>query len=865
MLITLVSNTNDDAADFSNYFKETILIQPMSELALVNLCYKFEVGITVEEGSNTYEIGMGTTPGLTTLTVAPGSYKVDAFLVALNSSLTTHINGLSYWQQKAFPAAKQTWTYTDDTKSTLELTLEYSPSDWEEFKVLKGADETDATQTMKLIALTDAAMMDVSSKGIVENVTLTDGLISQFNGGFGTNDSDATRTNLWGTAKGNDDGAPYAHIKWSAQQADAAFTIGCADSGLPDWTDPDSLKFCIEVLADGNFVVKERNAANVLTAISAATSYASHKSFEIRVFQGEDKENKYYYDSNEVGFIDGAYRQTTQPGDNLVPAGAFNTKKIVSEVIATLPDGAFSQANSWEVASVPTGGSGYQVGDICTATSAANTVATIRIKSTIWYAGEVSDVEILSNPGGLAGAGETLDIVSHRTNATGCTVKFDNVAESCTLTNPGEGYTTGVSCDIKIGDTTITDAFTAVTTAGGPSGIRLLHVGNSGKPLTVTITEGGAGYSVGDTGTITPPAGSPAQVATFSVASVTGGVVNSLTIADGLYYSLGDACVLANGGASPGGGGGCKVDILTVVEDASGQTYTAGPVEIKKDGQATDFADMTILSVGTGGSVGLVGAGGGGSTPGAGFAVGDFVEIFQPTVISGLPNLSDRAFAKVTGITGQLTDGSTWKKLLTNAGLNAVGNTVCNVIQGGVDLGGTITISAVNATRPSVTELQYDTILQEETAEPLGVHGDAEYVPSTGFLDFTGVAEGSTALADPPLVLTGTTVMTPARQSCQILVNVDQFQLKSMCKDGGVQKAIAAVPMGATAPTTTPTAQISGEFYWEPYNMLYHDLENKSVDNHNQLRVRLTDALGNPLKDLIHPTTLTLDLRPRAK
>ena len=561
--------------------------------------------------------------------------------------------------------------------------------------------------------------------------------------------------------------------------------------------------------------------------------------------------------------IDGADRQKTKSTDNLVPAGSFYTKKIVSEVISTTPAGPFSQANSWKVKTLIAGGSGYQVGDICTATNANGDVATIRIVSDIWYSGEVASVEILTNPGGLNAAGETLNIVSHRTSATGCQVEFEPVA-SCTITTAGEGYTTSGLCDIKIGATTIVDAFTAVTTGGGPSGIRLLDVGNSGKPLTVTITDGGAGYSVGDTGTITPPAGSPAaaQTAAFTVAAVTGGAVTALTITGGLYYTPNDACELANGGASPGGGGSCTLDILTVEEDAAGQTYTAGAVEIKKDGQTTGFAEKIILTVGTGGSVGTLNAG---STAGTGFAVGDFVEIFQPTVASGTPSLADRAFAKVTGITGQLTDGSKWEKLLANEGLSASGDTVCNVLQGGVDLGGTITISATTSTRPSVTELQYTTILQKESASPLGVHGDAEYDPSPGFLELTGVAEGSVALADPPLELTSTTVITPARQTCQMLVNVDQFQLKSICKDGGVQKAIASLPMGATAPTDVPTAEIDGEFYHEPYNMLYHDLDNKSVDNHNQLRIRLTDALGNPLKELKHPTTLTLDLRPRAK
>ena len=100
------------------------------------------------------------------------------------------------------------------------------------------------------------------------------------------------------------------------------------------------------------------------------------------------------------------------------------------------------------------------------------------------------------------------------------------------------------------------------------------------------------------------------------------------------------------------------------------------------------------------------------------------------------------------------------------------------------------------------------------------------------------------------------------RESQVILVNIEELGIKSICKDGGVQKTIGIVPYGEISQDAT---KVEGEFYYENYNLIYHSLENKQIANHNQLRVRLTDGVGNPLVQLAHPTILTIDLRPRAR
>lgn len=108
------------------------------------------------------------------------------------------------------------------------------------------------------------------------------------------------------------------------------------------------------------------------------------------------------------------------------------------------------------------------------------------------------------------------------------------------------------------------------------------------------------------------------------------------------------------------------------------------------------------------------------------------------------------------------------------------------------------------------------------------------------------------------------------RETDVMLVNLDDFQIKSICKDGGIQKSLASVPYGLQAPimlgnAATVESEFAGQFFYEPKNLNYHKLGNKQVENHNQLQVRLTDATGNPLLLLSHPTIITIDIKPVVK
>lgn len=103
-----------------------------------------------------------------------------------------------------------------------------------------------------------------------------------------------------------------------------------------------------------------------------------------------------------------------------------------------------------------------------------------------------------------------------------------------------------------------------------------------------------------------------------------------------------------------------------------------------------------------------------------------------------------------------------------------------------------------------------------------------------------------------------TDITSDSRVNNQMIVNLDNFPLKSIHK-GGNGQAVAVVPIGGS------TNKDTGLFYQESFNLLYHKLENREVINANEATVRITDTEGAPLVGLLHPVTINLDLRPATR
>ena len=84
MLITLQSNSDGDAMDFVNYFKETVQIPERAEVALLGCSYKFTKSFTVTALNQDYQIKLGDS-GTINVQVPLGEYTADTFLTALRA------------------------------------------------------------------------------------------------------------------------------------------------------------------------------------------------------------------------------------------------------------------------------------------------------------------------------------------------------------------------------------------------------------------------------------------------------------------------------------------------------------------------------------------------------------------------------------------------------------------------------------------------------------------------------------------------------------------------------------------------------------------------------------------------------------
>ena len=117
-----------------------------------------------------------------------------------------------------------------------------------------------------------------------------------------------------------------------------------------------------------------------------------------------------------------------------------------------------------------------------------------------------------------------------------------------------------------------------------------------------------------------------------------------------------------------------------------------------------------------------------------------------------------------------------------------------------------------------------------------------------GMKRYWGPTPTNLEIVTPPLVSNN-------RSDREMIVQLDNFMINS--RDVGVSgKAISVVSVGQDGNSTTTGAQ-----YVEPFNLIYHDLKNKSLSSHNELGVRLTNVQGIPMSSIYEPIRITLDVR----
>lgn len=178
-----------------------------------------------------------------------------------------------------------------------------------------------------------------------------------------------------------------------------------------------------------------------------------------------------------------------------------------------------------------------------------------------------------------------------------------------------------------------------------------------------------------------------------------------------------------------------------------------------------------------------------------------------------------------------------------------------------------ITINQVSEDIHQVVLDNMDTRISPQLWKPLEPQNE-------GIIDFTanGTSDLGTELNLKPLQYSGVLINSTQIQSSSnpahnntsnenIMIDLPQIPIGSRNATGNTDNHIATIPYT----TDLDNVLESTKQHYEPYNMIYHELNNEADLNLNHLECRLTNFDGTIRTDLKHPTQLTFSLTPDYK
>lgn len=109
MLVTIASNSDNDASQFVNFFPEGLIIPKNAKIGVVNASYVLHEGYIVDNSNNTFQLRLANMANYSTITVAIGVYKTaDDLATAIQDALHAWLTTQSTEVQVSFPSDQQT-------------------------------------------------------------------------------------------------------------------------------------------------------------------------------------------------------------------------------------------------------------------------------------------------------------------------------------------------------------------------------------------------------------------------------------------------------------------------------------------------------------------------------------------------------------------------------------------------------------------------------------------------------------------------------------------------------------------------------------------------------------------------------------
>jgi hypothetical protein len=507
MLITIASNSDNDASQFTNYFPEGLIIPKNSKIGVVNCSYVLHEGYIVDAQNNKFQLRLANMAVYSTITVAEGVYATAADLAtAIQDALHTWLATQSTEVQVSFPTAQQTVSANQQgNEITIHLTF---------------ASEGKALDTL------DSSGTNINT--FIKDVAKTAGNEGQY-------------VNLSNVPSNNDNyvctGDGGANHFWLASLSKIGQNFFAIAECRPQTVDIQQDMFLVgredlaksntpirvQINTTGKVLIYERiNGVQTQINVGTAPDVTPDSTIQIRLpaidtTSTTEHHAEYYLTTggNEVEIaVDG-----TGGRYNIIPSDEFLLKYEFEggSKLGILPSVNDDAANNDAVldSSINAAGGTYLAGDILTQSSSTGAGINVKVQAVqVGGMGAVIDYVLLNS-----GEGHSPGDVLEFSNGAGGGFKLnvDSVQDNYAVTALGAAYIVNTGVDLNGGSGTgATCAITSVDGSGGITGL--------------TITNSGEGYTANDILTVDGGDGN-AQV-------TIGAVIDSLVLVKGLKANL---------------------------------------------------------------------------------------------------------------------------------------------------------------------------------------------------------------------------------------------------------------------------------------------------------------------------------------
>ncbi len=499
MLITLKSDNDSNANLFTNHFQEGIMIEPDSEIGLLNASYKIGAGYVIGTGNDNFQLRLGPENVLSTLTVPAGSYvDLAALALAIQNTIHTHLGTLDNITQACYPVATMSVAVDGGDNKRITFSFAFDP-------VQNAFQNTPliTDQARNIAGDPVNAFTDLEIEGIVNGGG--GGPSVRAAGSFYKTGNAATYAlsgkGLTVSADDSTDFQPFpfgANITQTPAGAGEFYVLECMPTGACESLIGISSNSALS--ADEAVIQLRTTVANEIEIYEYSNNAAVQIAAANQSFVVGDRLRilvpSHHHDPNDPTSQNAIYQKVesddTVSTFNLVPNPARfsfhpNSRDVhpvwsvkTPKIIQQLPLVSILSLTGCVVdtgTSITSDGASYSVGEVCTTTGGSGSGCEVLITSTT-LTGDVTGFSILKSGSGYTN-GDILNLVGTWGEQAASFLATITVAVEPAVGNKvaGSGYTEGE---------TITDSVFGIQATVGP-------VTGTGNVGVLTITNGGTG------------------------------------------------------------------------------------------------------------------------------------------------------------------------------------------------------------------------------------------------------------------------------------------------------------------------------------------------------------------------------------